>query len=224
LESRATTDQRAAHKWFHRAHIATCIFIVVFALPGLGYVFIAAIRGDVLGAVTGAGVTLGSIGVGSAIFCGIRMATVIDANLRELTELRKRADAVDALLEQISPMVSQTESGANGDSETESTEEVDAFPRLVEEEGSGLTGDPKTPEPQDSETPETLRSAFRRCVYAGDFAGALKVGERIATSFPDSPMANQFKELRESLLWRSASNGSGNPGIAVAERQLRAGS
>ena len=49
-----------------------------------------------------------------------------------------------------------------------------------------------------------LRAEFAGQVRGGDYAGALRTGERIATLFPESTLAREFDSIREPLQRRAA--------------------
>ncbi|MEE9295394.1 MAG: hypothetical protein V3W34_10595 [Phycisphaerae bacterium] len=192
-----------------RARWAVYVFFGLFAAAGLGYVVYSAMRGDVFHALIGAGVSAGSIALGMAMHWVVYLAAVVDANTGELADLRKRADAMEALVEQLSPMVDLGDLGYAAESTLVAADSgSDLFPRLVPDDDSDAVSQPQ---PADADQPadssesaapldsEHLRAAFRDAVYASDFAGALAVGRQIAQLYPQSPMADQFNELRQAL-------------------------
>ena len=80
-------------KWLRRANWATSLFFGSFAVGGLWYVFASALSRDVLGAVIGAGVVWGSLGLGIGMHCVTQMAGVVDANVRAVAHKMLRTAA-----------------------------------------------------------------------------------------------------------------------------------
>ncbi len=202
-------EKGISETWLRRAHWAVYVFFGLFAAAVLGYVVYSAMRGDVFHALIGAGVATGSLGLGMAMHCAVCLAAVVDANMGELADLRKRADAMEALVEQLSPIVDLGELGYAAESTLVAADSgSDLFPRLVPDDDSDAVSQPQpvdAGQPADSSESavpsdsEHLRAAFRDAVYASDFAGALAVGRQIAQNYPQSPMADQFNELRQAL-------------------------
>ncbi len=130
-------------EWLQRARWVVYAFFAVFALAGVGYVFYSAIDGKVIHALLGAGIAWGSIGLGIAMHCVIQLATVVDANVRGQDEVRKRQDALEALVEELSPVMhlsSLSEGGAS--SLIAAAVDDDGFPRLAPGEGSAVVTAP----------------------------------------------------------------------------------
>ncbi len=234
-------DSTVPANWFRRAHWAVYFFFGLLALSGLGYVYYEAIEGEVVGAMIGLGIVFGSIGLGVAMHCVVRMAAVVDANLNTITLLRHRHDALQHFVERLSRTIELNQKEVAQVSSLVAAETTaDSYPRLAEEEGKqdGVVDAPVGDVPIGNRTSSDalpdgaacaaatvnavavqheaggngadnlptgqteLREAFRRAIYAQDFAGAITVGERILDLHPESPMAEQYNELYESIACR----------------------
>lgn len=207
-------------KWLRRANWATCLFFGSFALGGLWYVFASALSRDVLGAVIGAGVVWGSLGLGIGMHCVTQMAGVVDANVRALTDFRRRLDATEALVDQLGPELNLSETGVGDPSQLVAARTTsDAFPRLIRQEADALDAEfdglrsADEPEPEVAYQPSdtALREAFRAAVFNRDFTRALAVGDEIAERFPESSMAEQFHDLRGLMERRVQGNNARRP-------------
>lgn len=196
--------------WLRRAQWAIYVFFGLFALVSLGYVFYAAAHRQVFAALAGAGVVWGSIGLGIGMHCVTQMAAVVDSNMRALNELRKRADAIEQLLEQCTPLANLSRMGAGDPSGLVAARtESDVYPRIVpepaghaigEDEGNGgHEASAKLVTDRDRADGESLRQSFREAVFSGDIELALAIGEDILEQYPRSAMAEQFRELRGPL-------------------------
>ncbi len=204
--------------WLRRAQWAIYIFFGGFAIAGLWFVFASALRREVFDAVIAAGVVWGSIGLGIGMHCVTQMAAIVNANMRALTEIRKRADGMEALLEQLGPMTDLSSMGSADPSRLVAASTLeDAFPRLApgmfdepveERDQVGIYEEvlPASPPVSFGTAIDRLRVSFREAIHAGDFEKALTVGEEIARRFPRTEMAVQFEALRDAMKRRARSN------------------
>jgi hypothetical protein len=218
-------EEGISQQWLRRAAWATYLFFGLFALLGLAYVWYAAAGGAVLHALVGAGVALGSLGLGIGMHCIVQLARVVAENGRQVEEFHQRIDALEQALNS-SEMFVRLPATDSGEPASLVAGDVKAsqYPRLAQSESA--PGD--SPEPEihaETESPEgpsvdasglvaaeplpmdILRATFRESVYAGDFAGAIEVGEAIAAGYPKSKMADQFRHLRPLLAERSRQAG-----------------
>ncbi len=212
--------------WLRRAQWAIYVFFGGFALAGLWFVFASALRREVFDALISAGVVWGSIGLGIGMHCVTQMAAIVDANTKAVNDIRRRADAMEALLEQLGPLTDLSAMGPGDPAPlVAACTTTDAFPRIAPLGIEPLDLDAGDVEDEEEHLLEPvafvsaadqLRTAFRDAVHAGDFAGALGVGEQIAHRFPGSAMAVQFETLREVLRSRI-------PGDAVESGTVSAG-
>ncbi len=205
-------------KWLRRAQWAIYVFFGTFAFGGLWYVFYSAFHREVFDALIGAGVVWGSIGLGIGMHCVTQMATLVDANQRALSDLHKRADALEELVVQIGPGANLSALGPGDPSELVAAATGESFPRLVPEADSipantvgHLFEHLERPTNRivdvrraDAHRMEVLRSDFREAVFDGDYRQALAIGREIAEEYSSSPMAGQFEELRPLLELRAA--------------------
>ncbi len=214
-------EEGISQQWLRRAAWVTYLFFGFFALLGLAYVWYAAAGGAVLHALVGAGVALGSLGLGIGMHCIVQLARVVAGNGRQVEEFHRRIDALEQALES-SAMFVRLPSSASGEptSLVAGAVESSRYPRLAQAESAP----DDVPEPEfnaeteslEQEAEDTsggagaqplpidvLRATFRESVYAGDFAGAIEVGEAMAAGYPESKMAAQFRQLRPVLAERS---------------------
>lgn len=223
-------------KWFRRAHWAVYFFFGLVALSGLGYVYYKALVGDVVGALVGLGIVFVSIGLGIAMHSVVRMAAVIDANLNTITILRHRHNALEQVVERLGTTIELNRAEVTRVSTLmAASTDTDCYPRLADASRAVCEIEPipdagavaaavvnqvaidcerrscdangEGAETLPSEPPE-LREAFRQAIFAQNFAQAIVVGERIRELHPQSPMAEQYNELYESIACRVGDGGA----------------
>lgn len=199
--------------------------LAALALFGLGYQTYWALKGSADRAIIGATIALGS---GLAVYGYRRLAQITklaEAAQQRWTDVQKRLDAMELLLEESAFSVDLSALGRGDPSILVAANTTDnAFPRIAPAPGAATTS-PSVVEPNESaqegnsEEPmepapagpierhsrDDLRSMFRESISLGDFAAALAVGEEILTVYPDSAMAAQFQTIRDNIR-RRASN------------------
>ena len=212
-------EEGISDRWLRRAAWVTYLFFGFFSLLGLAYVWYAAAGGAVVHAMIGAVVALGSIGLGIGTHCVVQLAGVVAENKRQIEESRQRVGVLEQLLESAGVQV-RLPSSESGMPTSLVAANIDSarFPRLLRDATrrsgevkddavtQGPAQDTEGEAPDASPAPlaiNTLRTAFRESVYAGDFAGAIEVGEAITAEYPDSGMAAQFRQLRPILVHRA---------------------
>lgn len=158
------------------------LFCGLFALLGHVLLYLAVINGDGVEALIGATLVVGSIGLALAARGSLAWAADVDKKLRGLANLRKRADAVETLLEELELLNRLPQPGLDGQA---------ADAALANESAAESLGD--------------LRDAYRESVYSGDFAAALATGRRIVAQYPGSATAAQVNELGGILQRRVSS-------------------
>ncbi len=214
-------------KGIRRARWGICVFFGVLGLMGLWHASASAIEGRVLDALVGAGVVCGAMGMGIGMHWVTVLASAVAAQERALSELGKRADAIESLVEEIGPVANLSAMGSGDVSSLVAGSTArEAFPRLVREDGGGGGKGRKNDGGGRKSEDEAgvaravganvigdLRSAFRTAVYVGDFTRALAVGQEIAERDPDSVMAAQFRDLRQALEVRAKGGSSTSEGV-----------
>ena len=197
-----------SNRWLKRARFAIWALFGTAAAAGLGCMSSALALGDLSYTLIGVGLATGCVGLGVSLHCITHLAAVIDANTLAMSDLRRRADAMEALVEQIGPSFDLGRLGHSAETLVAASSKTDLFPRLVSDNSGdvGVPPQPDTARNQSQESASTssagiddLRAAFRDAVYSSDFDGALSVGRRIAMHYPGTPPAAQFEELRQAL-------------------------
>jgi len=199
-----------SEQWLRRAAWAIYVFFGLFALIGLGYVWYAAAGGQVFKALMGAGVALGSIGLGVGMHCAVQLGAVVADNTRSIAEVRRLIEDLRAIMDDRTPTLQLPTEGSPGPSDLVAAEaRAGSRLRLIPPEA--LNGaQPSAPDATDTpgtipnaseDMPEPLpmeqlRTAFRESVFTRDFASALEVGDAIAADFPQSDLAIQYRRLR----------------------------
>ncbi|NOS99786.1 MAG: hypothetical protein HOP29_04075 [Phycisphaerales bacterium] len=195
-------ERGISRRWLHHAAIATYVFFGAYAFLGLAYVWYSAVRGDIVQALLGFGIALGSIGMGVGMHVIVQLAGVVGAQMEQLDSLRQRADASESLLQELTDTVFIPTSAEHDASPIIAANAAAAgFPRLHHDEpamdATAIPADDGAPTVR--RDPDSLRRLFRESVFAHDYASAIQAGDAILVNYPDGEMAAQFRLLKPTL-------------------------
>jgi hypothetical protein len=189
---------------------------VAWAVVGVLWVYKFAVAGNVLGAVAAAGLCLAVIILDCVAASVLRLGGVVLRTARRIEQVERRIATVEAVLEEQIEAIDLAAAG-RGDPGPILAANLDGstFPRLLtdeDEEAPADEGYEAAPATPDEELDLMVRSEMNRLrddfagfVRIGDYAAAIRTGERIVTLFPDSHLAEDFQSLRELLLQRTSS-------------------
>lgn len=218
-------------RWLHRARWAAALVAIACCVVGVIWVYRAATAGDVFGALAGAGLCLGIIAL-DALAAGVfRLGALILRCTRRMEELDARLSAFELAADRAARAVDLVaDENMEAASLTAASLEGGMFPRLsavddaedghVSEDGAPAETGAAEPIPGSNDGQQELdrlvrlemnrlRDEFAGQVRSGDYAGALRTGERIATLFPESTLAREFASIREPLQRRASAVGRG---------------
>ncbi len=225
------TPDLPTSRWLRRARWAVALVAIGCCAVAVIWVYRAAMKGDVLAALAGAVFCLGIIALDVAAAALFRLGGLTMRCIRRMEQLDARLSALEFTLERKDRTVGLI---ANENTEAASlvaaTLKADIFPRLwaVDDnranedrapDGERPTVREDAPNIADSHDGQDeldrlvhremhrLRGEFADLVRGGDYAGALRTGERIATLFPDSTLAREFNSIRRHLSSRASAAG-----------------
>ena len=225
-------------RWLHRARWAAALVAIACCVVGVIWVYRAATAGDVFGALAGAGLCLGIIALDALAAAVFRLGALILRCTRRMEELDARLSAFELAADRTARAVNLvTDENMEAASLAAASLDRDMFPRLSavddDEEETHVSEDrppaetgAAEPIPASNDGQQELdrlvhlemnrlRDEFGGQVRSGDYAGALRTGERIATLFPDSTLAREFESVREPLTRRAAAPPADKPAEAV---------
>lgn len=197
--------------WLRSARWAAIVAGVAWAAVGLVWVYKAAVSGNVLGAVAGAGLCVAVIILDCVAAAILRLGGIVLRSARRIEAMESRLTNLELALAEQEETVNLSEAGSGDPSALVAANlDEDAFPRLLSEAAEAPAD--AAPPPTVSKELEQLvmaemgrlREEFALLVQQGDFSGALQTGERIATLFPDSNLASEYLSIREHLQRRAA--------------------
>jgi hypothetical protein len=228
-----------ANRWLRRGRWAAALAAIACCTTGLIWVYRAATTGDVLGAVAVAGLCLGIVALGALAAFAFRLGGSTLRCMRQVERLEARLTALERSAERSSrTMDLVTDENVGAASLAAATLERDSFPRLSaandhqdQEEAVSVDHAPTGPETAELSAVSNdgqqeldrlvhremnrLRNEFADRVRGGDYAGALRTGERIATLFPDSALAREFESIRQHLQRRALTSSADERASAV---------
>ncbi len=225
------TPDLPTSRWLRRARWAVAIIAVGCCAVAVIWVYRAAMKGDVLTALAGAGFCLGIIALDVAAAALFRLGGLTMRCIRRMEQLDARLSALEFNLERKDRTLDLiADENTEASSLIAATLEAETFPRLSAAndnranegrapDGDRLTGRQDAPNTADSHDGQEeldrlvhremnrLRDEFADLVRAGNYAGALRTGERIATLFPDSTLAREFNSIRRHISSRASAPG-----------------
>lgn len=194
-------ERGISRRWLHNAAVATYVFFGAYAFLGLAYVWYAAVRGDIVQALMGFGIALGSIGMGVGMHVIVQLAGVVGAHVEQLEALRHRTDASEMKLEHAGSAFLPTDAEPDFSGIVAANAAAAGFPRLLRNDRSGHPPPVASANSTEADRrdPDSLRRLFRESVFARDYASALQAGDAILVDFPNGEMAAQFRMLKPAL-------------------------
>ena len=217
-----------ANRWLRRGRWAVALVAIGCCTAGLIWVYRAATAGDVLGAAAAAGLCLAIIALDALVAAAFRLGGLTVRCVQQVERLEARLTTLELTADRAGHMMSLvTDENVEAASLVAATLGRDTFPRLSAvnehpDQEEAASGD-HPPAESDAAEPiiassdgqqeldrlvhremNRLRDEFADRVRGGDYAGALRTGERIATLFPDSALAREFESIRAPLARRAA--------------------
>ncbi len=222
--------------WLRRARWAVGLGAIACVPVGLSWVYNSAIQRDIAGAIAGAGLCLGVLALEFMAGSLLRMGGMVLRSVRRIESMETRlTDLETAIAELDDSIIQTTDLTTAGDRAHEliaGYTDRPPFPRLATPtDGEADRQQLAKPPIRGTATTlldsqhqldalvqaemEELRSDFATRFRQGDFAGAVRIGERIVTLFPDSVLADEFKRIRVHLLRRADSESPDKPASAM---------
>ena len=203
----------AGTPWLRWARRASLLAAIAWAGLGVVWVYRSAMRGDVLGAAAGAGLCLAVIILDCVAASVLRLGRIVLRAARRVEELDTRLNNLEATIDAQLEMADLATAGRGDPSALVAASlDEDTFPRLLAgEDPEPSIARPSQPLPAERELEllvrdemNRLRDEFVGAVRGRNYAAALRTGERIASLFPESRLAEEFELIREHLQKRAA--------------------
>jgi hypothetical protein len=210
----------ATTPWLRRARWAVAVAAVACLAAGLIWVYRCAVAGKVLEGVAGGALCLGVIALDRAAGAVLRLAGLVLRCARRLDSLESRLAAMEVALEADTESADWAAIGKeNAEALIAARLDRDTFPRLVNSASrDGRATEAHRPDSAAAKVTASqrqleelarrelvrLRNEFADQVRKGDYAAAMRTGERIVALFPESDLATQFQTLRKHLLRRAS--------------------